>query len=223
MPEKRRSIPRYNDIPVGNGTLGGVDGVVKAAQRIFERANHDTLLPELLNRNALEQHIVQWAREHDPRSIFYLAVVDLNDFKKVNDLHGHLVGNEVLADVAKIMTDSFRRKDEIVARVGGDEFVIFLPVDNAVDSQERASLSAETVQQYILTTLYGARNEQVAEGEGTPIIAQVGFSVGAKRYLAGDTTGVSLDELLAGPDELMYKNKTEQKSRQLESLSELAL
>jgi len=222
MSEKRRSLPRYNDISVVNDTLGGVDAVVKAAQRVFEQANHDTLLSELLNRNALEQYITQWANNHDPHSAFYLAVVDLNDFKRVNDLHGHLVGNEVLADVAKIMTDSFRRKDEIVARVGGDEFVIFLPVEEATDLQEREPLSAEAVQRYILATLYEARDEKVLESIEATAIAEVGFSVGVKRYLAIDTAGVPLDELLAGPDALMYEDKTRQK-QQLESKVEPAV
>lgn len=68
-----------------------------------------------------------------------LIVLDLDHFKQVNDVHGHLVGDEVLAFVARFVEQMLRRED-IVARIGGEEFAVLLPNtghEAALDLAER--------------------------------------------------------------------------------------
>ena len=67
-----------------------------------------------------------------------LAVVDLDDFKQVNDVHGHLVGDEVLRQVGEALTQTVRVYD-VVARYGGDEFAII-----AIDADEEAAAEVTT-------------------------------------------------------------------------------
>lgn len=73
-----------------------------------------------------------------------MLILDIDDFKLLNDNHGHLFGDEVLKDIAKILTTKSRGSD-IVARWGGEEFVIILPKTNL----EHATFFAEKIRQTI--------------------------------------------------------------------------
>jgi diguanylate cyclase (GGDEF)-like protein len=109
-------------------------GVVAAQQRAAlrqidaerERARRDPLT-RVLNRNALDERLpgeVERARRYDHP--LTLLMVDLDDFKSVNDTQGHLAGDAVLVDVANQLTGVMRRSD-LVVRFGGEEFVMVLP------------------------------------------------------------------------------------------------
>ena len=54
-------------------------------------------------------------------------IIDLDNFKKINDSLGHLQGDEVLKQVANILKENFRKTD-IIARLGGDEFIVFMKI-----------------------------------------------------------------------------------------------
>lgn len=88
-------------------------------------ADQDALVP-LLNRRgftrALERALAYAARYGARASLVYL---DLDGFKKVNDVHGHAAGDRVLVAVADVLRENLRRSD-IVGRLGGDEFAIIL-------------------------------------------------------------------------------------------------
>jgi diguanylate cyclase (GGDEF)-like protein len=73
--------------------------------------------------NRLEERMAAWKRRQE---IFSLLIVDVDHFKKLNDQHGHLAGDQVLAAMGKALRTAIRREDA-VARYGGEEFAILLP------------------------------------------------------------------------------------------------
>ncbi|HEX6640516.1 MAG TPA: GGDEF domain-containing protein [Thermoanaerobaculia bacterium] len=94
--------------------------------RLFHLARHDALtgLPRrrvFEERFALE--LARAARDYEPISV---AMIDIDDFKDVNDRYGHLIGDRALRLVADVMR-SVSRSTDVVARYGGEEFVMLLP------------------------------------------------------------------------------------------------
>lgn len=79
------------------------------------------------NRRAMTELICrEIARSHRSKEPFSVAILDLDHFKKVNDEHGHNVGDQALVHAAKVVKSSIRETDEI-CRYGGEEFVVTLP------------------------------------------------------------------------------------------------
>jgi diguanylate cyclase (GGDEF)-like protein/PAS domain S-box-containing protein len=99
---------------------------VKAEQKMIRMATHDALT-DLANRSLLRDRI-QKALESGRRKKTKAAVlfVDLDQFKSINDSLGHDIGDALLIDVAKRLNDCVRKEDT-VARQGGDEFIVFMP------------------------------------------------------------------------------------------------
>ena len=103
-----------------------VDERKKAEQKLFHQANHDALT-SLPNRSCFLSKVEQTlatAKRH-PEHNFALLFIDLDNFKQINDCHGHQAGDEFLIEVSQRLKVSVRENDS-VARLGGDEFVVLL-------------------------------------------------------------------------------------------------
>ncbi len=85
-------------------------------------AEHDPLTG-LLNRRGLEEALADWRKTGTPS---VLLVIDVDHFKPINDVGGHALGDEMLCQVAGMLSWMIRRSDH-AARQGGDEFAILLP------------------------------------------------------------------------------------------------
>lgn len=99
--------------------------ISKSKQQIIlldQKAHYDSLT-NLLNRQAAEQYLTQLTVTGVP---FALIMLDLNGFKPINDIYGHGAGDELLVHVSSQLLKSLR-KDDMLSRWGGDEFVIVLP------------------------------------------------------------------------------------------------
>lgn len=107
-------------------------------------ADTDTLTP-LPNRRAFLRRleaVVQYAARHNtPAAVLY---IDLDGLKRINDDHGHQVGDAVLLHLARLLTDSLRATD-MVARIGGDEFGLILDHLNEGDAKAKAKALGEYV------------------------------------------------------------------------------
>src|ERR1043166_3853535 len=127
---------------------------------------------------------IERARRH--AHPFTVAFLDVDDFKQVNDRHGHSAGDRLLKAVADTIRQSLRAVDS-VARLGGDEFAVLMP--------ETGEAAAQVVIRRVRRQLM-----EVARREGLPVT----FSVGVVTWDAAPT---SVDEMLRAADSLMYTAK----------------
>ena len=144
-------------------------------------------LTGLYNRKgflALAEHRVKLAeRTGDP---FSVAFVDLDDLKQINDTYGHDEGDRALKDTARILQESFRESD-IVARIGGDEFAIFIA---EADMEQIAGRIHNRLEAFVGSTERKYR---------------LSFSIGI--VVSQPADGLSVTALLKQADALMYEQK----------------
>ncbi len=102
------------------------------------------LLTGILNRRGFQERVSAHLRKHGP-SRAALALCDIDNFKSINDTLGHDVGDDVLGEVGRMLRNASRKRD-IVGRLGGEEFAVFLPdtdEQEAVDYAERLRVAIE--------------------------------------------------------------------------------
>jgi diguanylate cyclase (GGDEF)-like protein/putative nucleotidyltransferase with HDIG domain len=119
----------------------------RAYQVALEQAITDGLTGLKTHRFFMEALDREWRRSTRSGHMFSLIMLDLDGFKQVNDRHGHLEGDKVLAAVANLLNDRVRQSN-VVARYGGDEFAIMLPETRTEQAETlaerlRASLEAD--------------------------------------------------------------------------------
>jgi diguanylate cyclase (GGDEF)-like protein len=109
--------------------------------RVFQKAQEQAITDGLTGvktyRFLMEALSAEWKRSTRAGRPFSLVLMDLDRFKLVNDLYGHLDGDAVLRVVARILEQNCRRSD-VVARYGGDEFVVLMPETTVEQAQQLA-------------------------------------------------------------------------------------
>jgi diguanylate cyclase (GGDEF)-like protein len=118
------------------------------ANKNLEHLSFHDNLTKLYNRHyfmsTLEDHFSYVEREN---GISAILMIDLDFFKKINDEHGHIVGDKILLQFSSILSNALRAGD-IAARWGGEEFVVLLPKANKEQSMSSAKRLIEAVEQY---------------------------------------------------------------------------
>ena len=189
----------WEDVSLHEVILRGVPRIVSTSVDITERkalearmthlAHYDPLtdLPNrLLFFDRVEQALIQARRAE---SALALMLLDLDEFKPVNDEHGHAIGDLLLQEAARRMKECLRASDT-VGRIGGDEFVILLPV---IEHQEDARQVAEKIREEL------CRPFRLA-GKTLQISCSIGIALCPEH-------GTSVIELSKHADHAMYAAK----------------
>src|SRR5947209_15072838 len=186
----------YWDTVMNLGMFIFIVFILAEVRALYERErdlSRTDALTGLLNRRAfveaLERERTRNARFPRPITLAYL---DVDNFKKVNDTHGHAAGDDLLITAADAMEDTTRSVDS-VGRLGGDEFALLMPETDAA----AARLAIEKVQRRLRESAQGRR------WPGT-------FSIGVVTF---ETVPASADEMLSQADALMYSVKQSGKGR----------
>jgi diguanylate cyclase (GGDEF)-like protein len=166
---------------------------------LFERTQEQAFkdgLTGLANPRALQFQVArELARARRTSSPFSLILLDLDDFKGINDQYGHLAGDRALQEVAKVLQQTTRAYDTCI-RYGGDEFVILLSSCGRGESEEHRRRVQEAV---------AAISLHADDGREIELRVSAGASVFPDD---GDT----YERLLARADRRMYRNKAESKT-----------
>ena len=195
------------DVDFADAVIKGAVAAIQRAQIIettradnarLEALAHTDPLTQVLNRRAMTERVaaeLERARRYD--TVVSLLMVDLDHFKRVNDTHGHLVGDDVLRDVAAMLRHAVRSVD-LVARYGGEEFVVVLPETH----EAGAMIFAERLRERI---------EEHSFADFAPLGLHLTASVGVAMFPSPGAN--SVDELLARADEALYRAKADGRNR----------
>lgn len=135
------------------------------------------------HRHFYERLAQETRRAMRQKRVLSLALIDLDNFKKYNDMHGHLEGDEILKKIAGAIVSSTRKDVDSVFRYGGDEFAVILPEAD----RETAFKVAQRIR------------EAVNSAEYFPITASIG--------LATFEPGISIYDFVRRADEALYRSK----------------
>ena len=106
------------------GLIVDIDDETKKRHALQEQAEQDSLT-KLLNAHTTRFMAEQYLISCGDHVNCAMLIIDLDDFKRINDQHGHLCGDQILLRVANVLQDSFRTND-IVGRIGGEEFLVLM-------------------------------------------------------------------------------------------------
>ena len=162
--------------------------------RLSNQARHDALTG-VLNRQGMEEALeIEIARVRRKDSSLCLAMLDIDNFKKINDSRGHAAGDEALAHLASVVREALRPQDTL-ARYGGEEFVVILPetlLDDGVHALQR-------LQRELTARLFLSGQDKIL----------ITFSAGVAQ-IGAEETGL---EALKRADLAMYQAKRAGKNR----------
>jgi diguanylate cyclase (GGDEF)-like protein len=175
--------------------LSGLDAESKYHEEIYRMTIVDGLT-QIHNKRylfeALEKELIRARRYERELS---LIIFDIDFFKRINDQYGHLAGDHVLRELARVVQERIRR-DEVFARYGGEEFVIVLPETGLGG----ARALAEDLRERVATHAF------VFQGERIPVTISIGCA-----QLSKDDRAAT--ELIQRADEKLYEAKRSGRNR----------
>ncbi len=163
--------------------------IAKKRELMHEMAAMRDPLTNVYNRRSFEGEVINFIQSEET-GIGALILLDLDDFKGINDKYGHLKGDEALKKLTDVLLSTFRRKD-VVGRLGGDEFLVFI---KGVHNKE--------ILNHRMEQIYAA----LKEAEDFPISCSAGISFVEKENF-------SYEKVLKQADEALYRSKQKGKNQ----------
>jgi diguanylate cyclase (GGDEF)-like protein len=168
---------------------------------ILEQENISDPLIGIYNRRFLDRRLEEeCARARRYSSPLSVLLIDIDHFKRINDAHGHQVGDEVLSYVGKLLLQVIRRSD-IAGRYGGDEIVIIAPNTSA----SAAGVLAERLRRHVET-----HELVLTKLSASPLEIRITLSIGVAS-LSNEVT--ECQRLIQNADEALYRAKQEGRNR----------
>ncbi len=155
------------------------------------------------NRRFFRQHLlreIDIERRH--KTVFSILLIDVDNFKLINDTYGHATGDEILIQLSEAIRGTLRKSD-VLARIGGEEFTIYLPHT----SMEAAVVMADRIRQVVLHERFVSRKGEV------PVTVSIGVSSASADDQQRENPHAYLDELMERADIALYKAKAEGRNR----------
>lgn len=176
--------------------VGEQVGIVLANARLYRMAITDGLT-ELYTRRYCETAMRKFLEAHEsaPENGFCVLMLDIDNFKRVNDTHGHQVGDEVLVQLAALIRSSIRQGD-VACRYGGEEFVVLM-----AGGMNVAKESAMRLRQII--------EDHVFRSSSAPPLRNT-ISIGVANFPLHGRTG---EEVLGAADQALYAAKAQGRNR----------
>ena len=163
-----------------------------------KRKQYIDSLSRIWNRGGTENLLnSQILISRENKSCFGVIMVDIDDFKHVNDTYGHAAGDEVIREVAKRLVESFRETD-IVGRWGGEEFLAIIGSNN--NDPKEVLKYAETARSNICDTAIQFEDKEL----------KISITLGVTLYTGGSETGL---ELVKQADDALYQGKKKGKNQ----------
>jgi diguanylate cyclase (GGDEF)-like protein len=157
-------------------------------------------LTNIPNRRRFDEiYIHEWNRALRNKSPLSLLFIDIDHFKNYNDAYGHLVGDDCLKAVARVLQASLGRTADFLARFGGEEFIILLPE------------TGENGCRHLAEAIRVAVEKRNIEHRDSPVADHVTVSIGA--VTCADVTRCDSATLLEHADRLLYQAKNEGRNR----------
>lgn len=174
------------------GKLENISDIKNAEKRLIDKAERDPLT-KIYNKSTTKKLIKNYLRTDAKDTYDAFIIIDVDNFKQVNDTLGHLFGDSILVDLSQEMQDLFRSND-VVGRIGGDEFIVFL---RGMKQKSHIESKANDICK-IFDLLYAGE-------DGTKITGSLGIALYPQD---GDT----FDELYRKADLALYASKRAGKS-----------
>ena len=146
------------------GVITDIDEERRQKEELMDQAQRDTLT-SLYNKGAT-RNVIQSQLEMSKEERHAVLIIDMDNFKYVNDTFGHVCGDTLLSDVAAALRDLFRSND-IIGRIGGDEFIVFMRNYRAYGDVERKAVD-------IINRFY---NLLIDNGVDFPITCSIGIAL----------------------------------------------
>lgn len=174
------------------GVIIDIDQEKRASQALLDKADRDSLT-KLYNKTASRRHVEAYLSARPAPEQAALLIIDLDNFKRVNDRYGHMYGDAILIQAATEICSYFRG-DDIISRIGGDEFMVFMKnVPNRQLVEKRC--------QQLICAIHQLYHEQLAD-------CNLSCSIGAALI---PEHGTSFQELFQRADRALYSAKVQKK------------